>query len=297
LRGPWKFLIKALPGGFSGSGLQLIMAWVAFQALAPLSWAAHLRSKVGNSAIADNWGQTLPADDIWELMANGNLQDATLGFWTVAVATLAVLWALWAGWKMQTKFVGLKSGIVPWLAAAPVAFVIGYLPLWMLHASLWNISAFLASLGIPSLGWINLVAGPLLHLAFGSALMFQWWLCRLDLAYSLPKDKKGWLMHIKDSFLRLWLHPIQWGSIVFFGPAIRAGLVFLVLCLAWEWGGQELYNVWLLFFLQIDAAAVNAWIIGWALRVAALYWRNDQQVRSEVRALELAMRQRPVARG
>jgi hypothetical protein len=247
---------------------------------------------MGNSTLADNWGELLTANDIWEVMLNGGLQNTFLGFWPWAIVIATTLWALWVGWKLQAKLVGLKAAILPWLAALPTAFIVGYLPLWALHAFLWNTFAFLSTLGIPSLGWINLAADPLLHMAFGSALLLQWWLCRLDLACSFPKSRREWLIHFKDSFLRLWTYPVQWGNIVFFGIVIRTGLVFCVLCLAWGWGGQELHQLWLFYSLQVTVAAINAWIIGWALRVAALYWKNDLEVRSEVRALESVMRRK-----
>ena len=289
-KGPWKLLVKAMPGGFSFWGGQLIMAWAAFQALTALSWAAHLGARLGNSSLADNWGETLTARDIWEIMGNGGLQNSILGFWTVAIGVAALLWVLWAGWKVQAGAVGLRAGLLPWLAAIPAALVLGYLPLLALHAALWNALAFLSGLGIQSAGWLNLFVSPLLRMAFVSALMLQWWLCRVDLAYHMPRSLGEWPVHLKESFLRLWAYPIQWGSIVFFGVLVRSGLVSSVLLLAWKWGGQALSHVWAFFFLQVIVAALNAWIIGWTLRATALYWKNDMEVRSEVKALRSSIR-------
>jgi hypothetical protein len=201
-----------------------------------------------------------------------------------------MLWILWSGWKLQARTVDIKAGLMPLLASVPIALILGYLPLWIMHASLWNTFAYLESTGIQFLGWINLFIGPLLHMAFASALLLQWWLCRIDLARHMPGCAREWAIHLKDSFFRLWAHPVQWGNIVFFGVTIRAGLAFCVLLLAWKWGGQVVSRVYALFFLQIAVSAANAWIIGWALRVTALYWKHDLEVRREIRALESSFR-------
>jgi hypothetical protein len=284
-KGPWCFLAKAIPGGFTAWGIQLIFAWVAFYALTALSWASHIRSKLGNSALAENWGEVITAWDIWEIMENGGLQDDFFGLLAPATGALALLWALWAGWKMQTKAVGLSTRMAPWLASVPTALVIGFLPLWAMHVLLWGTLGFLGGLGIQPLAWMNFFGGPLLRMAFASSLMLQWWLCRLDMAKRVPKNAEQWRAHIKDSFLRLWAHPVQWGNIVFFGVAARVGIIFGALSLGWEMGAKTLPHLWAFLVLQSLAAAINAWIIGWVLRVAALYWKNDEAVRSEVRTL------------
>jgi len=284
-RGPWKFLARAIPGGFTAWGVQLILAWVAFYALTALSWFSHLRLKLGNSALAENWGEAISAGDIWEIMENGGLRDNIFGLWVPIVGALALLWVLWAGWKMQARAAGLCARLTPWLASLPTALAIGTLPLWVLHATLWGTLGFLGGLGIQPLAWMDFFGGPLLRMAFASSLMLQWWLCRLDMAKRMPKSAEEWKAHIKDSFLRLWVHPVQWGNIVFFGVVARAGLTFSALCIGWELGAKSLSHLWAFIALQSLAAAINAWIIGWVLRVAALYWKNDEAVRNEVRAL------------
>jgi len=291
-RGPWRFFVSAMHGGFTFWGIQFIFAWVAFQVLTTLSWVAHLKAKLGNSSLANNWGELLTARDVWEIMENAQLKDSILGFWTVVMGAIVILWILWSGWKLQARPVGLKAGFSAWLIAIPTALLVGYLPLWMLHAFLWNTFAYLESLGIQFLGWINLFAGPLLRMAFASALFIQWWLCRIDLAHHMPKSAIEWLIHLKDSFLRLWAHPVQWGNIVFFGIVIRTGLTFFVLMLAWKWGGQALSQIWTIFLMQIVVSAINAWIIGWLLRVTARYWKHDMEVRSEIRLLKSSMRRK-----
>ncbi|MDR2561512.1 MAG: hypothetical protein LBC63_07060 [Holophagales bacterium] len=288
-KGPWKFLTKAIPGGFTAWGVQLILAWIAFYALTALSWFSHLRAKLVNSALAENWGEAISAGDIWEIMENGGLRDDFFGPWVLVVGALALLWALWAGWKMQTGAVGLCASIAPWLASVPATLAIGFLPLWVLHAMLWETLAFLGGLGIQPLAWMDFFGGPLLRMAFASSLMLQWWLCRLDMAKRMPKSAEEWKAHIKDSFLRLWVHPVQWGNIIFFGVVARAGLTFGALYVGWELGAKSLSHLWAFIALQSLVAAINAWIIGWALRVAALYWKNDEAVRTEIRALKIRM--------
>ena len=285
-RAPWKFLTKAIPGGFSAWGVQLILAWVAFYALTALSWFSHLRAKLGNSALAENWGEAISAGDIWEIMENGGLRDDFFGLWTPLFGALALLWALWAGWKIQAGAVGLRASFLPWLASLPTALAIGALPLWALHAALWGTLGFLGGLGIQPLAWMDFFGGPLLRMAFASSMMLQWWLCRLDMAKRMPKNAEDWKAHLKDSFLRLWAHPVQWGNIIFFGVVARAGLMFSALCIGWWLGAKSLPHLWTFIALQLLAAAINAWIIGWALRVAALYWKNDDAVRAAVRALK-----------
>lgn len=285
-RGPWSFLISALPGGFSRWGVQLILAWAAFQILPALAWAAHLRARLGDSALANEWGDLLSARDIWEIMEAGKLQDSPLGFWTVAIGLAALLWALWAGWKLQARAAGFKAGLLPWTVAIPAALALGLPPLWILRAALGWLFGFLADSGIQGLGWFNLAAAPILKMSVASALMVQWWLCRVDMASQLPKTVPEWRMHLSDSFLRLWRHPVQWGSVVFFGAVLRAGLAFWVLSLAWGWGGEDIPRLLAFAFLQAAVAGVNAWVIGWTLRATALFWKHDVMVRTEIRALE-----------
>jgi len=291
-KGPWRFFVSAMRGGFSFWGIQFIFGWVAFQVLTTLSWVTHLKTRLGNSSLANNWGELLTARDVWEIMENARLKDSILGFWTVAIGVIAMLWILWSGWKVQVKPVELKAGFLPWLIAIPTALLVGYLPIWMLHAFLWNTFAYLENLGIQFLGWVNLFASPLLRMTFASALLLQWWLCRIDLAHHMPKGASEWLIHLRDSFFRLWAHPVQWGNIVLFGVAVRSGLAFFVLLLAWNWGGQVISRVWTIFLMQIAVSAINAWIIGWMLRLAALYWKHDMEVRSEMMSLESSMRRK-----
>jgi len=291
-KGPKGFLPKAVHGGFSSWGLQLIAAWVAFQFFASIRVALRLAFAVGNSQIADNWGGTLTARGLWEVMGQGQVADAVpqawhlLDPWVIAVGAAAMLWAVWAGWKVQAGAAGVAAKPTPLLLSIPTALCIGWLPLWALHAALWGTLGLLASSGIQFLCWLDFMVSPLLHLCFASSLLVQWWLCRVDLAHRAPQDIREWMGHMKEGFLHLWSHPIQWGTIVFLGVSVRTGLSFSALLLAWLWGGQSLPKLWALFAVQAIVAAANAWIIGWMLRTTALYWKNDAEVLSTIRELE-----------
>jgi len=289
-RGPRGFLLKAVPGGFSSQGLQLIAAWVAFQFFTTIRVALRLSNAAGHSQIADDWGKTLTARGLWEVMGQGQVADAApqalIDPWVVAVGAAAMLWAIWAGWKVQARVAGVAAGLTPLLLSIPTALCIGWLPLWALHAALWGTLGLLASSGIQFLCWLDFIASPLLHLCFASSLLVQWWLCRADLGQRVPRDIREWTGHMKESFARLWLHPIQWGTIVFLGVSVRTGLSFSAMLLACLWGGQSLSTLWTLFAVQALAAAANAWIIGWTLRTTALYWKNDAEVRATIRELE-----------
>jgi hypothetical protein len=285
-KGPWRFLRRAAPGGFSAWGLHLMAAWVAFQALSSLGLALRLGSAVGPSRAADGWGEQLTARGLWEVMGRGGPAGGAFGPWAIAAAAAAALWAVWAGWKVQAAAAGVAARPGPLLLSVPGAICIGFPPLLALHAFLWGALGFLAESGIQPLAWADFVGSPLLRLCFASSLLLQWWLCRVDLGGRAPEGFGGWLRHMKESSLRLWSHPVQWGAVVFLGVSARAGLSFLVLALAWRLGGQSLAGLWCLCALQALAAAANAWAIGWALRTTALFWRNDAEVRSIVGELE-----------
>jgi hypothetical protein len=56
-------------------------------------------------------------------------------------------------------------------------------------------------------------------------------------------------------------------------------------------GGGTSYRVWLFLVLQLLVTAVNGWLLGWLLRVAALFWRHDALVRETRAALEDSLRE------
>jgi hypothetical protein len=242
--------------------------------------ALRLRSAVGDSPVADDWGREMSARGLYEVMGQGGLGGELLGPWTAALAVAAVIWTIWAGWKVQAGAAGVAAKPAPLLLSVPSALVAGLLPLWTLHALLWGALGLAAASGIQFLGWADFVFSPLLHMCFASSLLIQWWLYRLDMADGRPRGARAWLRHLKVGFLRLWSHPIQWGAIVFFGASVRTGLSFSALLLAWAWGAQSLPRLCAACAVQAAAAAANAWLIGWGLRTIALYWRNETIVDS-----------------
>jgi len=146
--------------------------------------------------------------------------------------------------------------------------------------------------GIQGLGWLDFVGRPLLFLAFVSALMGQWWLCRLNRAAAAEDSFTTFLAayprHLKDSFLRLWSHPVQWTALHLGGAALRAGLTFGALFLGWRWGGGGTGRVWAFLGVQVLATLVNAFLLGWQLRLTARYWRRRRDVSQALAALEAA---------
>jgi hypothetical protein len=288
--GPWEFLKASLAGGFSRAGLELLLAWAAFFLLSNVFWALHLRGLVGWSSLPSYWGELLTARDLWELAVNGGLAQHPAGTLAPLAASLAFLWFLWAGWRLQAATAGASSRFAPWCWGFLDALVLGGLPLFLLSAILTGTFRFLGSSGIQGLEWLHWVGGALVRLSCLSAFFLQWWLCRLGRAAGVP----GWRMggweslgrHLADSFLRFWLHPIQWTALVLGGVLARTGLSFLALFLAWRWGGGSAPRVWGCLLIQLAVVVVNAWLLGWFLRVAALFWRHDAAVRAVIRQLQ-----------
>jgi hypothetical protein len=297
-RSPWSFWKEALPGGFSGWGLHLILAWVCLQALGSAAWAVHLRGFVGfgpgregGSGLPSHWGGLLTSRDVWELMENGGLKQDPLGHTAPLLGLAALAWALWAGWRMQAERAGSPGGLRPWVYGGLDALLIGVLPLGILGALLGAVLSYLGHLGFASLGWLNLVGGGLLRLTLISVFMLQWWFCRLarDREASgalLVGGWKPWLGHLRLAFIRLWMHPLHWGSLAFVGTLLRLGFSFLTLWAGWRMGGDGPIRVWVFLLLQLCAAAAGAWLLGWFLRVAALFFAQDLRVRQARQDLE-----------
>lgn len=288
-RGPWSFLAEALPGGFSRWGLNLLAGWLCFHVLTSTFWALHLKALAGWSSLPNYWGELLTVRDLWELAENGGLKDHWTGPWAPMAALAALAWFLWASWQLQARAAGLQGRFLAWFWGFLDALAITALPLALLgSAALWCL-ARLAETGIQGLGWLDLVGGLALRLALGSAFLLQAWLCRLDRAEAPGWDLGGWAAladHLRRSFLRFWGHPVQWTLLVGAGVVVRAGLPFLVLLLGWRMGGGTPVRVWSLLGLQALVVLVDAWLIGWFLRVAALFWRNDQAVQAVIIELE-----------
>jgi hypothetical protein len=288
-RGPWRFWKKALAGGFSVQGFQLILAWVAFDALSGTAWALHLKGLVQWSALPNYWGELLTARDVWELLENGGLKQDPLGAWAPMIGFLALVWVLWVGWRVQAKAVDLPARFGPWIFGLAETMLIG-IPVVILGYGVSWVLEGIAGSGIQGLGWLNLVGGTLFRLACVSTVMVQWWLCRIDRA---GLHQKTWYLgsperlfaHLSHSFQRLWSHPRHWAAFILGGVLVRVGLHFLVFFFAWKLGGGSSFRVWIFLVLQIGVASVNAWLLGWFLRLTALFWSEDARIRQEIQIL------------
>ena len=288
-QGPWAFLTGALDGGFARWGLHLMAGWLCFHVLTSTLWALHLKALAGWSSLPNYWGELITLKDIWELAENGGLKDHWTGPWLPLAALLAMLWFLWAGWQVQARTAGLPARFSAWFWGFLDALVLAAVPLAILGGTALWLTGKLASSGIQGLGWLDWVGGAVIRLAVFSTFFLQAWLCRLDRGAATGWALGGWNAlgrHLRRSFLRLWAHPLQWGVLVTGGVVVRAGLPFLVLLLGWRMGGGTPVRVWSLLGLQALAVLANAWLIGWFLRVAALFWRNDDAVQAVIMDLE-----------
>ncbi|HLO67614.1 MAG TPA: hypothetical protein VK188_11380 [Holophaga sp.] len=282
-RGPWGFLAPAARMGLDGWTLQFMAAWLCFHVLTSTFWALHLKALAGSSALPAYWGELLTLRDVWEMAENGGLKNHPLGLLAPLGAGAAFLWSLWAGWKLQARAAGLKASFGAWCGGFLDALLVGALPIGLLAWIVLGLLSRMASTGIQGLGWLDLAGGTVARLAFVSTFFLQAWLCRLGRA-GRPGTAYG--DHLGRSFLRLWTHAIQWPVLVVAGAALRAGLPFLVLVLGWRLGGGTPARVAWLLVLQALAVAASAWLMAWFLRVTALFWRHDAQVRDAIQDLE-----------
>jgi len=277
--GPLSFLRPALRGGAGPGGLQLLAGWLAFSLSTSVLWAMHLRSLTGWSALPSYWGEMLTARDLWELAVNGGLAQRWTGPWTPLAAGAALVWFLWSGWRHQAAAAGLPGRLGPWLWGLADALAIGAVPLGILAGLLlWGLGR-LGGTGVQALGWLDWVGSGLVRLAFGSALVVQWWLCRLDRAARRSGFRMGsWrrlAAHLGLCFLRFWTWPGQWLGLVLAGVLVRGGLSFAALALGWRLGGASIPRVWVCLLLDLAAVAANAWLLGWFLRLAGMFMRPE----------------------
>jgi len=274
-RGPWAFFANALPGGFTRWGWGLMLGWLLVLLGPALGWAGHLRRAAGWSALPAHWGEQLSARDIWELVENGGLKYRLTNSPTVHLFGLGLLVVLWCGWRMQAERAGLKARLTPWLLGALDTLLIGLLPLglvaWLVDQGL----GWAGGQGLDGLGWTAFFGRPLVWMSLFAALNLQWGFCRLGRTAGLAR---GYRVHLGDSFMQLWSHPIQGGLVSIGGAALRSLLPFLVLLLAWRLGGGTTFRVWLFLVLQLLVTALNGWLLGWLLRTAALFWSHDALV-------------------
>ena len=287
-RAPWSLLVSAAPGGFTRWGWGLMTGWMLVLLGPALAWAGHLRRAAGWSALANHWGESLSARDIWELWENAGLKHRLTNSPTVHLFGLGMIIVLWCGWRMQAENAGVKARLGPWLLGALDTILIGFLPLGVVAWLADSVLAQFGGSGLDALGWIAFFGRPLVWMALMAALNLQWWLCRLGRAAGLSR---GYPTHLANCVTGLWFHPIQWGSISVGGAALRSLLPFLVLLLAWRMGGGTTFRVWLFLLLLLFVTAVNGWLMGWLLRATALFWRHDAIVRETHATLEGSVRE------
>ncbi len=284
-KGPWSFLRASLPGGFSGAGLGLILGWL-LAALPPAFFLArHLVGLTSHSAMASHWGERLNAKELLELWWNGNWQYQPMPAWSLMFLILGLGLSLWCGWKMQAELLGSEATFGPWFKGGLEAILLGPLPLYLpLYVGVFLLKAF-GERGIESFAWLLFILRPIFWLSWFGACFLQWSLLRVD---RLDPHRGGWFKHLRNAFVRLWLHPIQWGGLILGGTVLRLALHGGALVLGWRMGGAALGRVWLLVFLQLAASLVGAWSLGLLLRVAARFTRHDAHIRRERAALEAA---------
>ncbi len=280
-RGPWSFVRAACPGGFGRWGLHLLAGWLVFSLSTDVLWALHLKRLTGWSSLPSFWGETLTARDLWELLENAGLRAHWTGPWVVLAGGLALVWFLWAGWRLQAESAGLPARLGPWVWGLADALLVGAGPLAVVAGLLlWGLE-LLGRTGYPGLGWVGWVGSALVPLAFCSALFVHWWLCRLDRAAAPPGFRLGsWRRlgrHLALGYRRFWTYHHQWLALVLAGVVVRAGLSLLVLLLGWRLGGGTLFRIWIFLAAQTLAVLVNAWLLGWFLRLAALFVRQASQ--------------------
>ncbi len=287
---PFAFFREAVRGAGLRDCLPFMASWAAFVVLTGAAWAWHLHQLAGWSALPAHWGELLTARDLWEFSTNGGFDWRDPGLGTVAVAGAALAAMLWTGWRLQARTVGLPPRLGPWVGGAWDALLVGLLPLMLPSLLAFGLLEKLGGMGIQGLGWLDLVLGGLLRAALASALMMQWWFCRLNRAAGTGSGPKAWMEGLGDGFRGLWMHPVQWFLAIFGGVVLRALLAFGPLFLAWRWGGGSPGRVWAFLFLQLAGSLASAWIIAVQLRWVALFWRQDARVREALRALYRSLR-------
>ena len=286
-RGPWAFLKAALAGGFTRWGWGLLAGWALVLVGPALGWAGHLRRAAGSSALPAHWGERISAVDVWELWAHGGLQQRLTNSPTVHLFGLGLVVVLWCGWRLQGEAAGFQARLTPWLLGTLDTLLIGLLPLGAIGWGADRLLAWLGGFGIDGLGWTALLGRPLVWMAVVATLNTQWWLCRQGRAVGLAR---GWRAHLKESFLALWAHPVQWSILNLGGAALRSLLPFLVLFMAWRMGGGTTARVWTFLLLQVAVTFFNGWTLGLLLRMTGRYRQHDAAVRDARAALKEAPR-------
>lgn len=286
-RGPWSFLKEAAPGGFNASGKWFMAGWLVLAIVPAFFWASYLMSHTqvggGWSALPAHWGEQLNAKDMVELFDRGEVHGG-VGFGASSALICGLFLVLWGSWKHQAGAAGLRHKLGPWIGGALDTILAG-LPVVVVFLIVYLVLGYLMGVGIPGLSWIAFVARPVLALATSSTLMMQWWLLRLN---RLERKGQSWPAHVWLGFRRLWSHPVEWFSLAAGLSLLRLALHLAVLDLAWRLGGSSVARVWTFVLLEALAAFIGAWLLGWMLRTAALFWRHDQAVHRAIAELEAA---------
>ncbi len=284
-KGPWSFLRAALPGGFGSSGWGLMGGWALLALLPAFFWARGMVSNTayagGYSGLPAHWGEQLGAKDVVELFKNGEVH-APIGFMATSFLLLGLALVLACGWSMQARSAGLRGGFGGWILGLLDTLILGLVPLGLVYGLAALGLSLLTGHGFALLSWTAFVLRPLALAAFLSAFNIQWWLLRLG----REGASQEFGTHLGHAFLRLWSHPLQWAVLIVGGAALRLALQALVLWTAWRLGGSSAGRVWAFAGLELLAASLNAWLLGWMLRTTALYWRHDLELRRAIQALK-----------
>lgn len=292
-RPPFFWIRQALAQGFRGGTLHLMLAWMTFTGVTSAAWALHLQDLTGWSALPNHWGDRLTARDVWELAENGGWGDHPLGTTTTLMAGLAMIWILWAGWRLQARAIDLPARLGPWCWGVLDALLLAPSLLVPLAGALVALE-WLGTTGIQGLGWFRLVVAPLLQATTVSAFMVLWWFSRLGRAQGLSEGIRGYGRHLGRVFLGLWMNPVQWFMLLFGAATLRALLGFGVLLVGWRWGGGTPMRVWSQLGLWLLAAGAGAWLLAALLRLCAMFWHHDGRVREMRNSLKAAYPQERV---
>lgn len=284
-RKPFSFLRESIPGGFGSAGIQLMAAWAVAAMIPATFWAWHVAGFVGKSSLANHWGERLPIRDLLDLWWNGKWNEAPLGVLPVLVLLLALTWALWAGYRMQAEMVGARPRLGTWMLSLAESLLLGAAPLLLTRWILMKPVNYAGDLGIAPFSWASFLFKPLSLAATATAFFLMWSFIRVGRLAT----KKPWLRRMRQGFLALWAHPVQWTLLCFVFSLVRLAAVSAVVVLFWRLGGATVGRVWAFVLAQGALSALLAWTQGWQLRLATCFVLHDARVRDEqVRLLETA---------
>lgn len=275
-KGPWSFLRSSLALDLRGAGLGLLLGWAVAELVPAFLLARHVATLAGSSALPSHWGERLDARELLELWWNGEWRQHPLPTWGLLFLLAGLAWALWSGWRLQAETVDRPPSARAWLLGGLESLLIGPLPLLLpTLIALWFLR-LVGDRGIEAFAWLRAVLAPLFWLSWSGSCFLQWSLCR---SARLRPGGSPWLRHLGHAFLRLWMHPIQWFTLVAGAVGLRVLLHGGALLAGWRLGGATSGRVWLLVGLQLLATLIGAWIQAVILRVATRFTFHDAAVR------------------